>query len=342
MKDAVVSLVVGPFCSMVALEDVISGREEVLHMREASMPQASDPAAYADADIRLVAVDMDGTLLDDEKNFPPGLDELLDRLEERGVVFVPASGRQVWTLIDMFPERVGMTFIGENGEVVMRDGEEISSSPLDLGTVRRCVELVRHHVRQGAFFAAHPDVQDGKSQDQEAAQWDGGLVVCGKKSAYIERSDEPFLHAMLPYFARNQVVEDLLEVLDEIEGGELDDAIVKLTLCSAGDVKPLAERTLGTFKQSHQFAISGDNWADLQMRGVDKGQAVSELQKYLGVSPAQTAVFGDAGNDLGMMSHAEFSFAMANASADILAAARFVAPSNNEAGVVSVLSSFLE
>lgn len=311
-------------------------------MREASMPQASDPAAYADADIRLVAVDMDGTLLDDEKNFPPGLDELLDRLEERGVVFVPASGRQVWTLIDMFPERVGMTFIGENGAVVMRDGEEISSSPLDLGTVRRCVELVRHHVRQGAFFAAHPDVQDGKSQDQEAAQWDGGLVVCGKKSAYIERSDEPFLHAMLPYFARNQVVEDLLEVLDEIEGGELDDAIIKLTLCSAGDVKPLAERTLGTFKQSHQFAISGDNWADLQMRGVDKGQALSELQKYLGVSPAQTAVFGDAGNDLRMMSHAEFSFAMANASADILAAARFVAPSNNEAGVVSVLSSFLE
>ena len=311
-------------------------------MREASMPQASDPATYADADIRLAAVDMDGTLLDDEKNFPPGLDELLDRLEERGVVFVPASGRQVWTLIDMFPERPGLTFIGENGAVVMHDGEEISSSPLDLGTVRRCVELVRHHVRQGGFFAAHTDVQDGKAQDVEAAQWDGGLVVCGKKSAYIERSDEPFLHAMLPYFARNQVVEDLLEVLDEIEGGELDDAIIKLTLCSAGDVKPLAERTLGTFKQSHQFAISGDNWADLQMRGVDKGQALSELQKYLGVSPAQTAVFGDAGNDLGMMSHAEFSFAMANASADILAAARFIAPSNNEAGVVSVLSSFLE
>ena len=311
-------------------------------MREASMPQASDPAAYADADIRLVAVDMDGTLLDDEKNFPPGLDELLDRLEERGVVFVPASGRQVWTLIDMFPERPGLTFIGENGAIVMRDGQEISSSPLDLETVRRCVELVRHHVRQGAFFAAHPDVQDGKSQDQEAAQWDGGLVVCGKKSAYIERSDEPFVHAITPYYARIQVVEDLLEVLDEIEGGELDDAIIKLTLCSAGDVKPLAERTLGTFKQSHQFAISGDNWADLQMRGVDKGQALSELQKYLGVSPAQTAVFGDAGNDLGMMSRAEFSFAMANASADILAAARFVAPSNNEAGVVSVLSSFLE
>ena len=305
-------------------------------------PMVFDPESYAGAQIRLVAVDMDGTLLDDEKNFPPGLDELIDQLEEHGIVFVPASGRQIWTLINMFPERVGMTFIGENGAIVMRDGEEISSSPLDLGTVRRCVELVRHHVRQGGFFTARPDVQDGKAQKVEAAQWDAGLVVCGKKSAYIERSDEPFLHTMLPYFARHQVVEDLLEVLDEIECGELDDAIIKLTLCCAGDVKPLAERTLGRFKQSHQFAISGDHWADLQMRGVDKGQAVSELQKYLGVSPAQTAVFGDAGNDLGMMSRAEFSFAMANASPDILAAARFVAPSNNEAGVVCVLNSFLE
>lgn len=301
-----------------------------------------DPESCAGAQIRLVAVDMDGTLLDDEKNFPPGLDGILDQLEERGIVFVPASGRQIWTLINMFHGRAGMTFIGENGAIVMRDGREISSAPLDLATVRESVRLVRHHVRQGGFFAAHSDSQEWKRQEVEAAQWDGGLVVCGKKSAYIERSDESFLHAILPYYARTQVVEDLIEVLDEIERGELDDAIIKLALRSAGDVKPLAERTLGTFKQSHQFAISGDNWADLQMRGVDKGQAVSELQKYLGVSPAQTAVFGDAGNDLGMMSRAEFSFAMANASPDILAAARFVAPSNNEAGVVHVLRSFLE
>ena len=68
---------------MVALEDVISGREEVLHMREASMPQASDPATYANADIRLAAVDMDGTLLDDQKNFPAGLEQLLDSMEGR-------------------------------------------------------------------------------------------------------------------------------------------------------------------------------------------------------------------------------------------------------------------
>lgn len=298
----------------------------------------SDPASYAGAQIRLVAVDMDGTLLDDEKNFPPGLDELLDHLEQRGVVFVPASGRQVWTLIDMFPGRAGMTFVGENGAIVMRDGREISSAPLDLATVRESVRLVRQYAlpRQGANIARE-DVGEGSQRDN----FDGGLVVCGKNCAYVERTDEGFMAAVAPYYTRTQCVDDLMKVIDDIEQGRIDEAIIKLAVYSAGDVTPLADATLGRFARSHQFAISAANWADLQDRGVDKGRALRELQDYLGVTPEQTVVFGDAGNDLSMIAQAEFSFAMENASADVRAAARFLAPSNNEAGVVQVLRALL-
>ena len=298
----------------------------------------SDPSSYAGAQIRLVAVDMDGTLLDDEKNFPPGLDELLDHLEQRGVVFVPASGRQVWTLIDMFPERPGLTFIGENGAIVMRDGREISSAPLDLATVRESVSLIRQYAlpRPGAT-AAREDAGEGSLREN----FDGGLVVCGKNCAYVERTDEAFLAAVAPYYTRTQCVDDLVKVIDDIEQGRIDEAIIKLAVYSAGDVTALADQTLGRFARSHQFAISAANWADLQDRGVDKGRALRALQEYLGVTPGQTAVFGDAGNDLSMIAQAEFSFAMENASADVRAAARFLAPSNNEAGVVKVLQVLL-
>ena len=298
----------------------------------------SDPASYAGAQIRLVAVDMDGTLLDDEKNFPPGLNELLDQLEERGIVFVPASGRQVWSLIDMFPERPGLTFIGENGAIVMRDGREISSVPLDLATVRESVRLVRQYAlpRPGAT-AAREDAGEGSLREN----FDGGLVVCGKNCAYVERTDEAFLAAVAPYYTRTQCVDDLVKVIDDIEQGRIDEVIIKLAVYSAGDVTALADQTLGRFARSHQFAISAANWADLQDRGVDKGRALRALQEYLGVTPGQTAVFGDAGNDLSMIAQAEFSFAMENASADVRAAARFLAPSNNEAGVVQVLRALL-
>ncbi len=282
----------------------------------------TDPARYAGADLRLAAIDMDGTLLDDDKNFPPGMDELLDLMDARGVTFAPASGRQVWTLIDMFPGRPGMTVIGENGGIVMRDGVEVSSSPLDAPTMREVVHLVRE-------ATSGPDGIDG------------GLVMCGKQFAYVERTDDEYVAGVAPYYHRVQRVADQLAVIDDIEAGRSDDAIVKLAVYTPGPVAPLAEATLARFADTHQYAVSGANWADLQIRGVDKGSAVRDLQRFLGVTRSQTAVFGDAGNDLSMMSEGDLSFAMANASADVVEAARFVAPSNNEAGVAQVLRTLL-
>ena len=287
------------------------------------MTTPTDPARYAGADLRLAAVDMDGTLLDDDKNFPPGMDELLDQMDARGVTFAPASGRQVWTLIDMFPGRPGMTVIGENGGIVMRDGVEVSSHPVDTPTVREVIRLVREAT----------SVPDGI---------DGGLVMCGKQFAYVERTDEGFVEGVMPYYHRTKRVEDQNAIIDAIEAGQIDDAIVKLAVYVIGPVEPLAQATLANFADTHQYAISGANWADLQIRGVDKGSAVRDLQRFLGVERAQTAVFGDAGNDLSMMGVADLSFAMANASADVVEAARFVAPSNNEAGVIQVLRALLK
>ena len=282
----------------------------------------TDPARYVGADLRLAAIDMDGTLLDDDKNFPPGMDELLDLMDERGVTFAPASGRQVWTLIDMFPGRPGMTVIGENGGIVMRDGVEVSSSPVDAPTVREVIRLVR-------------EATSGPNGI------DGGLVMCGKQFAYVERTDDLFVEGVAPYYRRTQCVDDQIAVIDAIEAGTSDDAIVKLAVYAIGPVGALAEATLAHFADTHQYAISGANWADLQIRGVDKGSAVRDLQRFLGVDRSQTAVFGDAGNDLSMMSEGDLSFAMANASQDVIEAARFVAPSNNEAGVAQVLRALL-
>ena len=287
------------------------------------MTTPTDPARYAGADLRLAAVDMDGTLLDDDKNFPPGMDELLDQMDARGVIFAPTSGRQVWTLIDMFPGRPGMTVIGENGGIVMRDGVEVSSHPVDTPTVREVIRLVRD-------ATSGPDGIDG------------GLVMCGKQFAYVERTDEGFVEGVMPYYHRTKRVEDQNAIIDAIEADEIDDAIVKLAVYVIGPVEPLAQATLANFADTHQYAISGANWADLQVQGVDKGSAVRDLQRFLGVERAQTAVFGDAGNDLSMMGVADLSFAMANASADVVEAARFVAPSNNEAGVIQVLRALLK
>lgn len=274
-------------------------------------------------DIRLIAMDMDGTLLDDQKNFPEGLWDVWSECRARGITLVPSSGRQAWTLAEMFDTvRDDLTIIAENGAFVMRGGQEVSSFPLDHATVRRVIEAVREQGRNGV---------------------DLGLVLCGKRAAYLERTDREFVDAVAVYYVSREKVDDQLALIDAIDNGECDDEIIKLAMyCPSGHAHATAAVVLGDCAETHQVVVSGHQWADLQAKGVDKGDALLALQKEMGVTPDQTVVFGDFHNDLGMMEHATWSFAMANGHPDVHAAARYIAPSNNEAGVLQVIRRLLE
>ncbi|WP_344073516.1 Cof-type HAD-IIB family hydrolase [Microbacterium sediminicola] len=261
------------------------------------------------ADIRLVAVDMDGTLLDENGRVPEGLWPLLDVMAARGIHFAPASGRQYATLRREFGARGdAMVYIAENGTLVMRGDVEISSEPMD----RAFVDGLVHDVRGFAH--------------------DVGVVLCGTRSAYIERTDHAFRTEADKYYARLEEVEDLTAV---------DDTILKVAVFDFADAERETAPALARHRATHQVVVSGHHWVDVMNRGVSKGTALGRLQDSLGVTAAQTAVFGDYLNDLEMMGAADYSFAMANAHPDVAAAARFRAPSNREHGVVRVLERLL-
>ncbi|MEV8549973.1 Cof-type HAD-IIB family hydrolase [Streptomyces glaucescens] len=269
-------------------------------------------SAIAAADIRLVVTDMDGTLLDDDKRPPAGLWDVLERLRERGVLFTPASGRQYATLAREFARAAqGMVFIAENGTYVVRDGAEISSDPLDRAVVAEVVAAVRRLSADGT---------------------DVGAVVCGKKSAYVERTDPAFLAEVRRYYVENRIVGDVTAV---------DDDILKVALYDFGSAERTTAPALAEFAGTHQVVVSGEHWVDVMNRTADKGAAVRRLQRELGITPAQTMVFGDYLNDLQMMDTAEWSFAMANAHPEVVRRARHLAPSNNDDGVLRTIRRVL-
>lgn len=264
------------------------------------------------ADIRLVVTDMDGTLLDDAKQPPAGLWEVLEQLAERGVLFSPASGRQYATLAREFRRASqGMVFIAENGTYVVRDGVELSSDPLDPAARTEVVAAVRRLAAEGI---------------------DVGAVVCGKRSAYVERADEAFLAEVRRYYVELRVVPDVTTV---------DDDILKVALYDFGPVERTTAPALAAFTATHQVVVSGEHWVDIMNRTADKGAAVRRLQRELGITPAQTMVFGDYLNDLEMLDAAEWSFAMANAHPDVVRRARHLAPSNNDDGVLRTVRRVL-
>ncbi len=251
---------------------------------------------------------MDGTLVDDAMQIHDELWPLVDELDARGIVFCPASGRQYHNLVREFGDHAdALVFIAESGAYVVAGGREISSDCLELDVARRAATLVRG-IREA------------------------GAVLCGKRSAYIERRDPPFVEECTQYYARLRLVDDLLEIDDDV----LKVAIYDFTAAEHNTAPRLEE-----FRAAHQVVVSGPHWVDVLSRSASKGRALREVQRALGVTPAQTMAFGDFLNDLELMDAATWSFAMANAHPALKERARFVAPANNANGVVRTIRTVL-
>lgn len=281
----------------------------------ATTPRTPAPTFPAEhVDVRLVVTDMDGTLLTPDGDVPDELWPLLERLHERGIAFAPASGRQHATLERAF-DRPGvledLVIIAENGAFVTRGGEEVSSDALAHDVVTDVVRAVRG-------LAASRDV---------------GAVVAGKGAAYVERADRAFIDRVSAYYARLEVVDDVLAV---------DDQVLKIAVYDDVDAEGGTLPALEGFRTTHQVVVSSRHWIDVMNRGVDKGVAVRTLQDSLGVTPDQTVAFGDYLNDIQMLEAATWSFAMTDAHPDVAERARFTAPSSAEKGVITVLERLLE
>ena len=91
------------------------------------------------------------------------------------------------------------------------------------------------------------------------------------------------------------------------------------------------------FEDQLQISVSAHEWMDIMVKGVNKGEAVKKLQKILGVSKAETMIFGDFLNDYEMMQECEYSYAMANAHPKLKAVCNYECPSNNDNGVVDTI-----
>lgn len=264
-------------------------------------------------DIRLIAADMDGTLLDDDNELHEHFWPLVHELNRRGILFCPASGRQYFNLRERFADIADeIVFIAENGTYVVRQGREVCSDGLDLAAARSLVSTVRESVAAGV---------------------DAGAVVCGKRSAYIERTDPRFRAEIDRYYSRLEVVDDLLAVSA--------DEVLKVSVFDFGSAERTTAPGLAGYHETHLVTVSSAHWVDITSLTANKGRAIQHLQDAFDITPAQTMVFGDFLNDLAMMDAADYSFAMDNAHPLLRERARYVAPPNRENGVVRTISSVL-
>lgn len=256
--------------------------------------------------IKLIATDMDGTLLNVKGELPHNFYNIVKELSKNGVKFVVATGRQYYNVRHIFdPIIEDVIIIADNGGVTFSDDTLIGSIPLETDW----------HIY---------------IDEVDKIPYSYPVLSCIGK-AYIKNLNMEFLRNVINYYRRIEIVPDFRYI---------DDEVIKVAVFDFKNAERNCYPYLEKFNDQALVKVSSDEWVDINAKNCNKGTALRNLQEDFGITKDETMVFGDFLNDLEMMSEAKYSFAMKNAHTKLKEAANFEAPSNNEEGVVKVIEEY--
>jgi Cof subfamily protein (haloacid dehalogenase superfamily) len=267
---------------------------------------------------KLIACDLDGTLLDSHSLITEETIAGLRTALVPGVEFTICSGRAQFSVM-RFVEQLGIIhvpIITETGAVIQDpfDWHVIAEWNLAGSVVAGVLDLLRRGPYDFNFFLLK----------------DSNFVLYKNAAA-------PFFLEIAPYEELNSRFEDIsLWQTHDMEGYR------KIAVrCRPEETDALKHDLEHALEATATVMKSDVNCIDVMGAGVNKGSAVTTLSSMLGVEMNNVMVLGDNETDASMFKVAGVSVAMANGDAQVIRMARYVAPSNDENGVVAAVQRFV-
>lgn len=272
-------------------------------------------------DIRLIAFDLDGTFLDDNKNIPPENLRALERAAEKGVLAVPATGRIYAGLPEPLKTLPFLRwYITANGSYVYDAKEDRAVARAEV-SAERAVEFYSHADTLGVLYDCYQD------------NW-------GYMTAWM------LVEAMcvIPDPGVRRLIADLRSPVPELKEYLLKKGTgvqkLQLYFTDPEQRRRELEALPGRFPDM-SFSTSMPFNIEINAREATKGQALLSLCRHLGLDPAQTLALGDGTNDLDLLQLAGVGVAMENAEPAVKAAADVVTADNNAGGFAAAVEKYV-
>lgn len=270
--------------------------------------------------IKLIATDMDGTILDAQGLLDlPRLEKILDRLEEKGIRFVIATGNEIHRvrqLLGHLADRV--VLIVANGAKIFENNQLIQVETWDDELVEKALTFFKGQECQNQFVIT---------------SMNGGFVKEGTIFTQLDKFMTPEMIEV--FYQRMNFVEELHP---ELFGG-----VLKMSLVVGEDRTDQVQEDFNQVFNGHVQAVSsGYGCLDIIQDGIHKAWALQELLKRWNIKSEEIMAFGDSENDVEMLELAGISYAMENADEKAKAVATDIAPANSQGGVYQVLEAWLD
>ena len=271
-------------------------------------------------DIRVIATDMDGTLLDPKGQLDlPRLEKILDKLDQCDIRFVIATGNEVHRmrqLLGHISERV--VLVVANGARIFENNELIQAQTWDDAIVDKAL---------GHF-------KGRECQDQ--------FVVTAMNGGFVKKGT---VFTELDKFMTPEMIEKLyqrMNFVDEFDPN-LFGGVLKMSMVVGEErLDSVLQEVNDLFDGRVRAVSSGYGCIDILQDGIHKAWGLVELLKRWNLKPEQIMAFGDSENDIEMLELAGISYAMENSEEAVKEIATKVAPANSQAGVYQVLENWLE
>lgn len=263
--------------------------------------------------MKLLASDLDGTLLNADSRISRRTELMLRQASAAGVETVAATGRSYRTAVPLFDGlEMVRWLLCSNGATVYDAhlGDVVSHAMIGSEAAQRILSTA--DVLDGLGFAW--ETPTGRFRD------------------------EPMTKMMKERFGTDLVV----DYTDAPPMSEMADELIKVLIFHRQlDHDELLDKLAATLGTGLSVSSSGFAFIEITADGAEKGSALARLCNDLGVAQADTVAFGDQRNDLGMISWAGKGYAMANAHPELLALTDLRAPHHAEDGVAQVVEQLL-
>lgn len=265
--------------------------------------------------VRLIALDIDGTLLDSDRQVRPRVRRAIEAAQQNGIVVTLATGRRYRGTVGI-AEDVGIEapLVLNNGNLIfdVAAGQDLYHQPLALRTTRLAISIMHdrgfspvlyRHVETG------PDVfYDRPSDDTRFWQWEPGVA---EQVPHLLQASAPAPDKILVHDERGRI-QELEATLKEALPGHW--------------------RSYVTGGATDEYAI-----LELFHGACSKAGGLRRLTRLLGIERRHVLAIGDHVNDVEMLAWAGLGVAMANAPPDVQRHARLLTRSNDDEGVAEAI-----
>ena len=274
--------------------------------------------------VRLIALDLDGTLFTEDKNISEENQKAIRDARKKGIEIVIATGRPVNGIPTEIFRELGVQYVIDlNGACVhrLRDGACIYEERME---TKAACELVRMCLEYRVYLS----------------------VFAGEKS-YVQADREDLLEQMgfskvlYEYIKKTRTYVDDLPAYLRTSGDPIYKVVMNFIPLPDGsylDYDVLRDR-IDADARFDQVDGGGHNM-EVTMAGVSKGKALKWLAKELGVSIEETMACGDTENDIDIIRTAGIGVAMGNAKENVKEIADYVTKTNMEDGVAYAIRRF--